>query len=296
MSKTKKITPEEPKEPVVIEEKPTVPEPEPEPELTEEEIKKEQAENELLEDAMGIELENLSEEQKEIIRRNKDKISPEQQEFYKDILNPEPEPEPEPTPEPVPDLKKKLSASARENQKILAKNRVLNQAILDTDEIPEPTEEELQVEFKDWDVMSEVERALAKETVISRNWRARIKEAQDQAKKIQKWDESVDAFIGDPKVLIANPELEGKQEDFATFAKEETNNSVPFKILVGAFLHEQTNKPKNKGAMFPTGSGGPNDKPQPKSDKLTVEEGRKLRESNYTEWKRLLKAGKIEKE
>ena len=76
-----------------------------------------------------------------------------------------------------------MSASARENQKIYAKNRVLNKAILGLDDIPEPTEEEMQNTYKDWEVMNDFEKEVAKETIISRNWREKIKEAQDQAKK-----------------------------------------------------------------------------------------------------------------
>ena len=57
------------------------------------------------------------------------------------------------------DLKKKQSASARENQKILAKNRVLNQAIVEAEEIPEPTEDELKTKYGDnWEVMTDVEK------------------------------------------------------------------------------------------------------------------------------------------
>ena len=67
--------------------------------------------------------------------------------------------------------KKKSAASARENQKIYAKNRVINKALTDADDIPEPTEEELTKEYPDWDVMSDIEKTLAKETVISRSWR-----------------------------------------------------------------------------------------------------------------------------
>ena len=83
---------------------------------------------------------------------------------------------------------KKLSASARENQKIYAKNRVINKALVDADEMPEPTEEELEKEFPEWYVMSDTEKALAKETVISRNWRKTISQAKEQATKIEKWN------------------------------------------------------------------------------------------------------------
>lgn len=190
---------------------------------------------------------------------------------------------------------KKLSASARENQKIYAKNRIINKALVEADETPEPTQEELISEFTDWDGMSEIEQKFAKETVISRNWRKTISEAKDQATKIEKWNDSVDEFVDDPKTYIDTPALEGKAEQFKTFAQEESNNSVPFKTLVGAFLYDQsTGQESNKGAMFERGSGGPNIKPTPKSDKISLEEARKLRTTNYDKWKELNSAGKID--
>ena len=107
---------------------------------------------------------------------------------------------PEEEAEPSKELyKKKFSASSRENQKIAAKNRVINKALADAEDVPEPTEEELLAEFPDWDIMSDVEKSLAKETVISRNWRSVISKAREQATKIEKWNESVEEFVNDPK-------------------------------------------------------------------------------------------------
>lgn len=197
--------------------------------------------------------------------------------------------------EEVKEKDKKLSASARENQKIYAKNRVINKALVDAEEVPEPTEEELTEEFKDWDIMSEVEKTLAKETVISRNWRKTISKAKEQASKIEKWNESVETFVDDPKTLIDNPDLEGKTDEFKEFATQESNNSVPFNVLVPAFLHNHSsNKQPNKGRQFERGTGGLNDKPKPKDGKITLEEGRKLRETDYNKWKEMLASGKIE--
>lgn len=228
-------------------------------------------------------------------------VEPEPEPEPTPIPEPEPEPEvkvePEPEPEPEVDLKKKLSASARENQKILAKNRKLNQAIDESNDIPEPTEEELIKEYPDWEIMSDTEKKLVTEAIISKKFRQRIVQAREEGKKIEKWNEEVDKFVEDPQALIDNPELEGKTEEFKVFATEESNNSVPFKILIGAFLHQnQTAKSKNKGQMFPTGSGGPNDRPQPKSDKLTVDQAAQLRKTDYAKFKEYLKAGKIDLE
>jgi hypothetical protein len=209
---------------------------------------------------------------------------------------PEPELQTEPSEEEKEKLKKKLSASARENQKIYAKNRVINKALADAEDVPEPTEEELLKEFGEieWDVMSDTEKMLAKETFISRKWRKVISTAKEQATKIEKWNESVEEFVDDPKTLIDNPDLESKTTEFKEFALQETNNSVPMNILVSAFLHEQTkNKSTNKSQMFERGKGGSNEKPIPKDGTITLEEGRKLRETDYNKWKEMLAAGKI---
>ena len=204
--------------------------------------------------------EELEEKQRAALEAKPSEPEPSEPDPSEPAPDPEPEPEPsKPAPEPEPEVepskelyKKKFSDSSRENQKIYAKNRVINKALADAEDVPEPTEEELSKEFKDWDVMSDTEKTLAKETVISRNWRKVISQAKEQATKIEKWNDSVESFVDDPKTLIDNPELEGKTDEFRTFATEETNNSVPFKILVSAFLHEHE---KNRQRQDPSHTG-----------------------------------------
>ncbi len=194
------------------------------------------------------------------------------------------------------ELKKKLSASARENQRIYAKNRKLDQAIDEANELPEPTDEELAQVYEDWDLMTSTEKIFAKETLINKRFRERLSKGREEARKIEKWAEQVNEFVDDPQTFIDAPQLEGKQDAFKEFANQETNNAVPFKILVSAFLHEQSQivKPKNKGKMFEVGNGGPNTPPKPKSDKIGIEESHKLMKTNYNKYVELLKAGKID--
>ena len=218
--------------------------------------------------------------------------TPEEEEPEVEATPEEEEPEAEPSKELY---KKKFSASSRENQRISAKNRVINKALADAEDVPEPTEDELVAEFRDWDIMSDTEKMLAKETVVSRNWRKVISQAKEQATKIEKWNESVEEFIEDPKVLNANPDLEGKTDEFKEFATTEENNNVPFNILVAAFLHENgKNKKSNKGKMFERALGGLNDKPKPKDGKISLDESRKLRETNYEKWKEYNQKGMID--
>lgn len=208
----------------------------------------------------------------------------------------ETEPEVEEQATPSPDYKKKFSESSREAQKKTAANRIINKAILEAEEIPEPTEEELKTEYgDDWELMSDTEKRFAKEAVISRNWRKVIFDAKNQAEKIEKWNESVEEYVSDPKTLIDNPELEGKTNEFIEFATQDANNNVPFNLLVGAFLHEQAKaKSSHKGRMFESGSGGPNDKPQPQKKTITLDQARQLRETDYAKWKEYNNKGLIE--
>jgi len=195
-------------------------------------------------------------------------------------------------PEEEPELKKKLSASARENQKILQKNRKINEAIDEADELPEPTDEEMKTEFPDWDIMEDYAKELAKEAVVNKKFRLKLAEARRAGQKIEKWNEEVDEFVQDPETLVKNPELDGRLEDFKLYASEEVNAKIPFKVLVPAFLHNSNIKPKNKGGMFPKGSAGPST-PDKTDNKLTLMESRKLRETDYAKYKRYLKAGRI---
>ena len=218
--------------------------------------------------------------------------------------DPEPEPEPEPSqpaPEPTPapepspavDYKEKFRYSSREAQKVVAVNRKINQAI-DT-EIPDPTNEEMVKFYPEWDVMDETSRKIAKDGVVTKTFMARIVQAREESKKIEKWVEDVDKFADDPQLLIDHPELEGKLDDFKVFSTQDIHNNVPLKLLVSAFLHETQSKPRpvKKGEMFPTGSGGPNDHPKPPDNKISFEDGQTLKNSDYKKYTQYLREGRI---
>ena len=217
------------------------------------------------------------------------------------VIEPEVEPQADPSEEAKAKLreeleqkKKEVSSSAREAQKLIAKNRIVNSAITEANTIPDPTEEELMKEFIDWDIMTDDQKIISKEVVINRNFRKRLSEGAEQASKIEIWNDTVEKYAEDPKVLIDNPELEGKVEDFKEFASKEEYNSIQFNVLISAFLHEQSkNKVEHKGSQFLTGSGGHNDPIKPKSDKISIDDARVLRNTDYTKYKELLRAGKI---
>jgi len=197
---------------------------------------------------------------------------------------------------PSPDYKKKFSESSREAQKVVAKNRKLVQAIDEAGEVEEPTEDELKVEYPDWELLDDTTKKVAKDNLTNTRRFALISQARVEAKKIEKWDEDVVKFLDDPQSFIDYPDIESLKDDFRLFANKETHHNVPFDVLAKSFLYEQskTAKPKSKGSMFPTGSGGPNDKGAKKDGKISVAESEVLRKTNYEKYKRYLKEGKVD--
>lgn len=195
--------------------------------------------------------------------------------------------------------KERHEESTREAQRLYRNNAQVQTAILEATNLPEPTAEELKGAFLNWEDMTETEKNLSKDSFINKRFREVVGKAAEETKNVQDWNDRVDKYIDDPQILIDNPELEGKEELFKNFVeKDKKLVGTDFKILIGAFLHEQskTAKPKNKGQMFETGSGGPNDKPKPKNDKISLADAEVLKERDYKKYKELLMAEKIEDE
>lgn len=221
------------------------------------------------------------------------------QEETEEVVEPEVEEETQEEPQeeqavPSPDYKKKFSESSREVQKKLAVNRKINQAI--DEEVPDPTEEEMESLHPEWDVMDRVQKDMAVEIEKQKRFQSNLRKAREESKRIEKWDEDVVKFTDNPQTLIDHPDLEGKLAEFSVYATEEKNNNVPFDVLVNSFLFQKSKEPKpnNKGKMFPDGSGGLNEKPKTKSDKISVAESEVLRATDYDKYKEYLKAGKID--
>jgi len=206
-----------------------------------------------------------------------------------------PEPTP-PVPSPSPDYKKKFVASSTEAEILHSKNKKFNEAIEKAGQIPEPTEEELVAEYPEWDVMSDFEKKIAKNDLKNTKKLAFIESISSEFKDMDKWNQTVDTFLSDPKVVIDNPELEGKEEEFKGFATKESRRGADLGDLVNAFLYQKKalTPAKNKGKMFEVGTGGANDKDKPRSNKISIEESERLRRLDYKTYLKYLKAGRIE--
>lgn len=198
------------------------------------------------------------------------------------------------------DYKKKFIESTREAQKLFNKNRRISDAVAEASDIEEPTEEEVKAEYPDYEDMTSAEKSLAADNVLNKKRFKIIADANREIKSHEDWVGKVNTFVEDPKTLIDNPELEGKQDDFKVFAIDPKRRDYDFSDLVLAFngILAKTLPVKHKGSMFPTGSGGraDDDGGKPKDNKISLTQAEALRSKNYKEYIRYLKAGRIANE
>lgn len=195
------------------------------------------------------------------------------------------------TPQEV-DYKKKFIESTRQAQILASKNKKLSEAIENSSLDKEITEDDVRRKYPEFDDLSDFEKKMARDRVIEDKRLESIRKISEEFKNIDAWQEKVKTFVTDPKMLADNPDLEGKQDEFEVFASKPSRMGADFQDLVAAFLYERSKSVvKHKGKMFETGGGGIKEKP--KSDKISLADSQKLRNSNYSLYKEYLIAGKI---
>jgi len=193
------------------------------------------------------------------------------------------------------DYKDKFIQSTKEAQILHNKNKKKDEAIEEALSA-EVTDEELQAEYSDWDVMSDLEKRLARDNAINNKRIEALNKISVENKDAEAWNKKVDVFTNDPATLAKFTTLEGKQEEFKVFATKPSRRGADLNDIVSSFLWEVNQKApvKKKGKMFEIGTGGDNQKRKQNTGKLTLEEGRKLRNTDYKKWLSYTKAGKIE--
>jgi hypothetical protein len=197
------------------------------------------------------------------------------------------------------DWKKRYTDSSREAKVLATKNKEINDAFVQAAEIALPTDEEMKAEYPEWEDMTSTEQRFATENLINKKRFDVITSAVNKFKKVEDWNVKVDTFVDNPKTLIANPELEGKTDEFRIFASKPTRSGMDFDDLVLAFLGDEAKKikPDHKGQkMFENGTGGSKVTPPPPDDKLSLDQSIIDRKTNFPLYKERLKAGKYKTE
>ena len=189
------------------------------------------------------------------------------------------------------DYKEKFGQSTQENQRILGESKLkddriaeLETKLSDKEDSEPPSEAELKAKYPDWEDREEEEKErLRKEE--AREKRLRVLE------EAKAWKEDFENVLG------KYPELEKVKAKFKAYAYKYPK-SVDLTTLAKAFLHDNKiesdpetppspPEPEKPGLETPTGG-----KPII-PDKMTLKDIKRLRETNFKEYLRLVNSGKI---
>ena len=163
-----------------------------------------------------------------------------------------------------------------------------------------PTEEELKIEFPEWDDLSDFEKKIGKDNLHNKKITTRIRHVRAEQKQtedeIKEYVNNLEVHTIKPDTLKKYPLLDGKQNALRKFAQDvPTRIGMNFDDLIELFL-VKTAKPKqnNKGGMFPGNQGGPKPPPNKNAGKIGLIEARAIREKDYGQYKRLVEQNKID--
>jgi hypothetical protein len=224
-----------------------------------------------------------------------DSTEPETPETPPSVEPEQPTPEPEPqAPDPY---EQKFKESAREAQIIRERNKDLEAQIsVLTNNLP-PTEEEIRREFPEWDKLDDYNKRIVRRQVASEKTAKATQKAMLEMVAERRWNEDY------AKAVKSNPKLLGREDEFKAYAKKPTHRNAPLDVLVRSFLYElpastqpatpaapQDARPARPG--LESGSGGPKGPPQ--TNKIGLEEARRIRETDNKRYMQLLKAGMID--
>lgn len=160
------------------------------------------------------------------------------------IDTPEDDEEDEDTqPEPSvdePDYKEKFGASTRENQVLVGKLADMEARLGEVVKVEPPTESEIKAAYPEWDVMTDVEKRTATETLTLRKKLSSamnlILGVADDLSFNKKFNEVINAKANDGSMVF--PGLRERQEQFYEYCQKPTHKGASLQTLARAFLFE----------------------------------------------------------
>lgn len=217
------------------------------------------------------------------------------------VPQPEPAtPSPEPAPQPVnPEdtaefWKNRYSESTREAQLLIEQNKLKEQQINQLTKPHDPTESELRAAYPEWEQMLPTEQRLARENFSLKQSHASIQQTTAELTAEVRWSKDLKTL----KKKTDFAALAGKEDDFEEYVFKPNHKGIPLETLARSFLFGVTTPAAAPAPAAPPtaerSSGGP--KPDGKPKKLSIEDARTLRQTNYQEYKRQLDAGNIDDE
>lgn len=207
------------------------------------------------------------------------------------------EPETPAAPQPAaPDYKQKFVDSSKESILNAERVNVANERIEQLTKTDTPTDEAMRLLYPEWDNLDDYNKRVLIRQEATAMQQASILAKQQEIDARQKLEDQLDDVIDNSGYA---PKLKGKEAEFKRFAWNPKNRGIAAETLAKAFLFDAEDdtpapNPIPMQEALPTGSGGPRGDLTPK--KISIEDAREIRKTNYKEWKRLLDAGMIEED
>lgn len=209
----------------------------------------------------------------------------------------DPAPAPAPATPAVPDLDERYRNSTSEALILNAKNKGLESTLNKLTSEDTPTEAELLAEYPEYKQYNPVTQRLMGETLAGKKARLRMSLQFIEQQATQRLETDLNAITAQPKYAA----LDGDRA-FKQFVLQPKHRGVDIETLADAYLvrtgkvpAESTPpapKPAPANSGVPRGSGGP--RVQTKPAKITFEQAKVLRETNWKEYMRHVRAGDIE--
>jgi hypothetical protein len=206
--------------------------------------------------------------------------------------------EQQPQQEPAqPDYKNKFVESQREailqNERLKQKDAHISK--LTTKDTP--TDDEMRSLHPEWDQLDDYNKRVLTQIRQADKRAIAAEERATALERKREFEDSLVDFVESPPPEFKA--LKGKESDFKRFAQRKANIGLPLDTLAKAYLFDiqdeiQTPHTPTLTPGLERGSGGPRSAPKPK--KISAEEGREIRKTNFEEWRRLVKAGQIEED
>jgi hypothetical protein len=184
------------------------------------------------------------------------------------------------------ELKAKAAASARENQ--LMREAEAARIKAEQESTKEPTDSDLRAAFPEWDTLTEFEKKIARDNLVTKGLASSAVKTTKELKDERAWNTSIELAVS------SDPALQGKEQAFRLFANQTKYKGAPMELLVSAFLQKspaESPRPTPKTGLE-TGSGGPRNEPKPKG--LSSEELEALRKNDYRAYEKYIKTHPIE--
>lgn len=186
----------------------------------------------------------------------------------------------DPAPQPI-DYETKFKESTREAQ-ILAARLAEYEKPPRKELTNEPTDSDLQAAFPEWDVMTDTERKLARQSFTATRIASSLQQKEHEREAQTRWNTDLELIIA------SKPALQGKEQAFKDFAKKPTHKGAPLETLVSAFLFESSSNPSPVPSSTPQpgllpGNGGPREAEKPKL--ISATELKTLRVTDEKAWR-----------